>query len=84
MLWLYVGWRVLRRVWLVLLAGTVALVVLAAHPQAELRQAEHGRGSLGHQVQRLRRDLQRGRERHLRPPDDRSDHPPRVERSGSR
>jgi hypothetical protein len=44
MLWLYVGWRVLRRVWLVLLAGAVALVVLAAHPQTELRQAVHGRG----------------------------------------
>jgi hypothetical protein len=83
MLWLYVGWRVLRRVWLVLLAGTVALVVLAAHPQT-VRQAVHGRGALGHQIQRLRHDLQRGLERHLRPPDDRSDHPPKVERSGSR
>jgi hypothetical protein len=84
MLWLYVGWRVLRRVWLVLLAGAVALVVLAAHPQTELRQAVHGRGALGHQMEQLRRDLQRGLERHLRPPDDRSDHPPRVKRSGSR
>jgi hypothetical protein len=84
MLWLYVGWRMLRRVWLVLLAGAVALVVLAVHPQTDLRQAMHGRGALGHQIQRLRHDLQRGLERHLRPPDDRSDHPPRVERSGSR
>jgi hypothetical protein len=84
MLWLYVGWRVLRRVWLVLLAGAFALVVLAAHPQTDLRQAVHGRGALRHQIQRLQHDLQRGFERHLRPPDDRSDHPPRVERSGSR
>jgi hypothetical protein len=84
MLWLYVGWRVLRRVWLVLLAGAVAMVVLVAHSQTELRQTLYGRGLMGHQVERLRRDLQRGLERHLRPPDDRSDHPPRVERSGSR
>ena len=82
MLWLYVGWRVLRRVWLVLLAGAVALVVLAAHPQTGLRQAVHGHGSLGHQMEHLRRDLQRGLERHLRPPDDRSDHPPRVSGAG--
>jgi hypothetical protein len=84
MLWLYVGWRVLRRVWLGLLAGAFALVVLAAHSQTELRQAVHGRGTLGHQIHRLQHDLQRGLEQHLRPPDDRPDHPPRVERSGSR
>jgi hypothetical protein len=78
MLWLYVGWRVLRRVWLVVLAGAVAVVVLAAHPRTELRQAVHGRGPLGHHIERVRRDLQRGLQRHLPPPDDRSDHPPRV------
>jgi hypothetical protein len=84
MLWLYVGWRMLRRAWLALLAAAVAAVVLAAHPQTDLRQAVHGRGPIGHQVMRLDHGLQRGLERHLRPPDDRSDHPPKVERSGSR
>ena len=50
MLWLYVGWRVLRRVWLVMLAIAIAAVVLIAHPQRQLRQAVGGRGAVAHNL----------------------------------
>ena len=84
MLWLYVGWRVLRRVWLVMLGVAIAGVLLVAHPQNELRQAIDGRGAIGQRLHGLQRDFERGLDRHLQPPGRRSDHPPRVERSGSR
>ncbi len=84
MLLLYVGWRLLRRVWLVMLGLTIAGVVLIAHPQKQLRQAIDGRGAIGHRLDHLERNFDRGLERHLRPPDGRPDHPPRVKRSGSR
>lgn len=84
MLWLYVGWRMLRRVWLVILGVAIIGVVLIAHPQTELRQAIDGRGAIAHNLSGVERSFQRGLDRHLRPPDGRHDHPPRVKRSGSR
>jgi hypothetical protein len=38
MIWLYVGWRVLRRVRMSVLAGVVIGVVLIAHPQRQLER----------------------------------------------
>jgi hypothetical protein len=85
MLWLYVGWRVLRRVRVVLLAAVLAAGVLIAHPRTRLQQALDGRGALGGGIHRFERQLQHGLEQHLRPPGERrTPHPQRVERSGSR
>ena len=67
MFWLYVGWRVLRRVRVVLLAAVLAGVVLIGHPQTQLRQALDGRGVVGARVHQLGHQLQHGLEQHLRP-----------------
>jgi hypothetical protein len=85
MFWAYVGWRMLRRVRVVLLVRVLAGVVLIGHPQAQLRQALDGRGVIGARIHQLGHQLQHGLEQHLRPPDERSTrHPQEVERSGSR
>ena len=84
MLALYVGWRLLRRVWLLLLAGAIAAVITIGHRHTDVRQALTGHGSVGRTFSRLDHQLQRGLERHLRPLDGSTHHPPRVERSGSR
>jgi len=68
MFWLYVGWRVLRRVRVVLLAAVLAGVVLIGHPQTQLRQALDGRGVVGARVHQLGHQLQHGLEQHLRLP----------------
>jgi hypothetical protein len=85
MIWLYVGRRVLRRAWVVLLAAVLAGGVLIAHPQTRLQQALDSRGAFGGGLHHLERQLQHGLEQHLRPPGERrTPHPQRVERSGSR
>ena len=64
MLWLYVAWRVLRRVRLLLVLVALLAAMLALHSTRELRGYELDHGPARMTILRL----QRGLESHLLPP----------------
>lgn len=80
LLWVYVGWRVLRGIRRLVVLIALAGVVLVLSSSAGRHQVLGHRSAVGGAVTRLRTDL----ERHVLPPSERGRHPRRVERSGSR
>lgn len=80
LLWLYVGWRVLRGVRRLVVLIALAGVALVLASSAGRHDVLGHRGAVAGVVTRLRTGVQR----HVLAPSERGRHPRRVERSGSR